>query len=393
MLVQRQLTLKSLLEKKSVFLFGPRGTGKTSLIRTELTGRAVIIDLLRSTLYTRLAANPDELESIVEAELTKHPKGATAWIVIDEIQKLPDLLDCVHRLIEERKWRFLLTGSSARKLKRGGANLLAGRAWTAALFPLTSAEIDISDLDRCLRFGTLPSVWFSEEPEEELDAYVTTYLKEEIRAEGLVRKLAPFSRFLKVAALSAGQLVNYAGIASDAAVSQSTVREHLTVLEDTLLGFLLEPYVETKKRKAIQTGKFYIFDTGVLNQLRGTEALDRNSDTYGICFESFIASELRAYLSYRRSKQALCFWRSTHQHEVDFVIGNKIAIEVKSTTHTTSRHLAGLQALAEEGIFEDFYLISQDPVERVIPIAGGAKARIIPWKSFLEALWSGKIVS
>jgi predicted AAA+ superfamily ATPase len=392
MLIERELDLTALLQKKSIFLFGPRGVGKTSLVRTQLKGRAVIIDLLRSSLFTRLAANPDELESMIEASLPQLPKGSP-WIVIDEIQKLPELLDVVHHLIEERHWRFLLTGSSARKLKRGGANLLAGRAWKAELFPLTSNELEITDLDRCLRYGTLPAVWFSEDPAEELDAYVGTYLKEEIREEGLIRKLAPFARFLKVAALSAGQLINYAEIASDAAVAESTVRQHLSVLEDTLLGFVLEPFTETKKRKAIQTGKFYIFDTGVMHQLRGTESLDRNSDTYGVSFESFIASELRAYLSYRRAKLPFCFWRSTHQHEVDFLVGTRLAIEVKSTTRTTSRHFAGLKALAEEGIFKDFFLVSQDPVERLVKLDPSHQVRVMHWKRFLKELWDGRVLT
>ncbi len=361
------------------------------MIRSQLQGRAVIIDLLRSTVFTRLAAEPDELESMIEAEL-RRANYEQPWVVIDEIQKLPELLDCVHRLIEERRWHFLLTGSSARKLRRGGANLLAGRAWRAELFPFVSAEVDFTDLDRCLRYGTLPAVWFSKDPVEELDAYVGTYLNEDIRAEGLIRKIAPFSRFLKVAALSAGQLINYAQIASDAAVSESTVREHVSVLEDTLLGFVLEPYTATRKRKAIQTGKFYFFDPGVMHHLRGTESLDRNSDAYGLSFESFIATELRAYLSYRRLKHTLAFWRSTHQHEVDFTIGTHAAIEVKATQRTTERHLSGIKALSEEGIFQKFYLISQDPIERVIPLGPETQVQAMHWRSFLKALWSDEIV-
>lgn len=392
MIVERQLQLPDLLEKKSIFLFGPRGVGKTSLVRAQLQGRAIVLDLLRSSLFTRLASDPDELEAIIDAEISKS-RQRRPWIVLDEIQKLPELLDSVHRLIEERRWQFLLTGSSARKLRRGGANLLAGRAWTAELFPFTSAEVDFTDLERCLRFGTLPPVWFSDDPAEELDAYVGTYLKEEIRAEGLIRKMAPFSRFLKVAALSSGQLINYAQIASDAAVSESTVREHVSVLEDTLLGFVLEPFTETKKRKAIQTGKFYFFDTGVMHQLRGTETIDRNSDTYGLSFESLIASELRAYISYRRSKQQLCFWRSTHQHEVDFTIGTLAAVEVKATKRTTDRHLAGLKALAEEGIFKKYFLVSQDPTERLIRLGPRAEVRIVHWRTFLRELWNDEVVA
>lgn len=382
--LSRQLDLTSLLSKKSCFLFGARATGKTTLVRTQLGEKCLFINLLRSTDYTRLLADPSQLEAMIDAQKQK-------IIVIDEIQKIPALLDEVHRLIEEKKIRFLLTGSSARKLKRSHANMLAGRAWKAELWPLTSAEIPNFNLERALRYGTLPAIWTSEYPDEDLDAYVSTYLKEEIEMECQLRNLPAFSRFLKVAALSSGQLINYAQMASDAAVSETTLKSHFQILQDTLLGHLVEPFVETKKRKAIATSKFYLFDNGVKHMLAQTQALDRNSELYGASFEAFIAGELRAFLSYRRIKKPLAYWRSQSRFEVDFVIGNQVAVEVKAAKTVTEKHLRGLAALAEEKIFDHFYLVSQDPVARTADVGSGRKALLIPWKEFLRRLWMGEI--
>lgn len=379
---QRILNLSELLSKKSFFLFGPRATGKTHLIRDQLTNQAYLIDLLKSDLYLRLSQNPSDLEFLLAS-----PSAQNKIAVIDEIQKVPQLLDEVHRLIEEKGMRFLLTGSSARKLKRGQANLLAGRAWSASLFPLCSREIPNFDLDRYLRFGGLPAIYASSDPEEELNAYVQTYLKEEIMAEGLIRKLPPFSRFLKSAALSNGQQLNFTALGNDCQVAPSTVREYYSILEDTLLGFLLEPWAESKKRKAVQTAKFYFFDTGVTHALAGIKTIDRNSDIYGGSFEQFLGMELKAYLSYRRSQDPLRFWRTTHGFEVDFLIGDHTAIEVKSSRRVSSSHLKGLKALQAEGIFKKYYLVSHDPVE-----AKRDDISFMPWTTFLKKLWDGALL-
>ena len=386
MYARRSLKLRPLLNKKSCFLFGPRSVGKTFLIHKEIKGmdNVLYIDLLKARYFMLLSSNPSELENLIE----KHHK----IIIIDEIQKVPLLLDEAHRLIEERGIHFLLTGSSARKLKRGHANLLGGRAWLLNLFPLTTSEIPHFNLDRSLRFGLLPSVWFSKNPEEELDAYISTYLKEEILAEGLSRNLPAFNRFLKVAALSSGNIINYAQMASDAQVAESTLRGHFEVLQDTLLGYILEPFIESKKRKAITTPKFYFFDNGVRHALMGTTSLDRNSDLYGSSFEAFLAHEIRAYLNYTRTKLPLTFWRSTSQFEVDFLIGNQVAIEVKSTAHAHEKHLKGLMALSEEKIFRHFYLVTQDPVKRTYSLKKKCTAILLPWNIFLKDLWDGKIL-
>lgn len=379
---QRILQLPELLKKKSHFLFGPRSTGKTTLIRRQLQDKAFVIDLLKGEFALRLSARPSELEGILLENLHSLP-----WVVIDEVQKVPLLLDEVHRLIEERGWRFLLTGSSARKLKRGQANMLAGRAWRSELFPLTWREIPEFRLDRYLRYGGLPVVVAGSEPEEELHAYFQTYLREEILAEGLIRQLPPFSRFLQTAALMNGQLINYAQVGSDAEVPAQTIREYFSVLEDTLIGFQLQPWTRSKKRKAIQTAKFYFFDTGVTHTLAGTKTLDRNSNLYGASFEQFIGMELRAYLSYSRSKEEMSYWRTTHGDEVDFLVGEEIAVEVKATVRRSARDGKGLRCLEEEKKFKTLFLVTQDKIS----LREGRMAALY-WEEFLTRLWDGKIL-
>lgn len=376
--VKRVLDLHSLLAKKSFFLFGPRATGKSTLIRQQLAEEAFVIDLLDSRNFLRLSATPGDLEAMVAA-------SGKALVVIDEVQRIPELLNEVHRLIESKRLRFLLTGSSARKLKRGQANLLAGRVWEARLFPLIYREIPDFDLDRHLLYGGLPMVWLGEEPAEDLDAYAHTYLTEEIMAEGLIRKLPPFSRFLRVMALSNGEMLNFAKLASDCQVPPSTVAEYVALLEDTLVGYLLPAWTESKKRKAIRTAKFYFFDCGVTHLLAGTRTLDRNSDLYGKSFEQFIGGEIRAWLSYQRIKQPLCYWRSAHGDEVDYLIGEDVAVEVKSSTRVSWRDFKGLDRLAEEGVFKHYLLVSQDPTE----MRDGSR-HALPWQSFLDGLWERK---
>ncbi|MEO8678480.1 MAG: ATP-binding protein [Vicinamibacterales bacterium] len=379
--LKRKLDLPALLSQKSFFLFGPRATGKSSLVRQQLHGRALVIDLLRSDLLLRLSAHPEDLESLIDTS------PESPWVVIDEIQRVPALLAEVHRLIEKKRYRFLLTGSSARKLRRGSVDLLAGRAWVANLYPLSWSEIPKFNLARYLRFGGLPPVYLSPSPEEELRAYVSVYLQEEIRAEGIIRRLPPFTRFLRVAALSSGQLLNYAQMGSDAEVPASTVREYFSVLEDTLVGWTLEPWRESRKRKAIQTAKFYFFDPGVMHALAGTAALERNSDLYGRSFEHFIGMELRAYVSYARTGDTLNFWRSKHGHEVDFFVGGRVAVEVKATRKASLRDARGLLSLADEQVAKRLVLVSEDPVA-----ARRDGIEFLPWATFLARLWAGDIV-
>ncbi|MES2141423.1 MAG: ATP-binding protein [Pseudomonadota bacterium] len=380
MFIQRTLNLKHLLSKKSHFLFGPRGIGKSSLIKHDLVNEALIIDLLHSETYMRLLDNPSQLEAMIEID----PK---AFIVIDEIQRVPELLNEVHRLIENKGFKFLLTGSSARKLKRYGTNLLAGRARQAELYPLSYHELSNFNLPRYLRYGGLPMVVLSDEPEEDLDAYVHTYLEEEIKAEALVQKLPSFSRFLQLSALTSGNTLNFTSIASDAGVSSVTLREYYQILEDTFLGFLVLPWRYSIKRKAIATARFYYFDTGVKNRLARLQAIPEQTDLFGQAFEHFIAMELRAYISYFRKKLPLHFWRTLEGYEVDFILDDRVAIEVKATRKISAKCLKGLNYLMEENKLEKYYLISQDPIALK---QGGIY--ILPWENFIKRLWNGEII-
>lgn len=380
MLVKRYLNLRQLLQQKSFFLFGPRASGKSTLISQQLARQAVVIDLLRADVLLRASENPVGFMAMALAKKKK-------WLVIDEIQRLPELLNEVHRLIETRAVRFLLTGSSLSKLRRGGVNLLAGRAWLAHLFPLTSNEIDNFDLDYYLHYGGLPAVHTSSKPDEELNAYLTIYLQEEIKAEGLIRKLPPFARFLRTIGIANTEVINFSKIANDCQVPTTTVIEYIRILEETLTGAVLEVWNKSKKRKAVQTGKFYLFDTGVARVLAGIEHIERNSNLYGKAFEHFIWLELRAYLSYSRTLKPLTYWRSRQGYEVDFIIGDQVAIEVKASKKTSHRDLKGLLALDEEGIIKKFYLVSCDQINSKY-----GKVSALFWRDFLNQLWQGKIV-
>jgi uncharacterized protein len=234
-------------------------------------------------------------------------------------------------LIEEKGIRFLLTGSSARKLKHGGSNLLAGRAWSASLFPLTSQEINNFDLMKCLNYGSLPQVYTSDDPLEELESYVGTYLQEEIKAEAVTRNIHAFSEFLDIIALASGDEVNYESLASDCQVSPQTLKNYIQILDDTLLGFTLPAFTKTKKRKSISRAKFYLFDVGVTNFLSNRSQIKMKSKEFGDVFEHFLILEIRAYISYTRNKLKIYYWRSTSQFEVDLTLGSSWAIEIKST--------------------------------------------------------------
>lgn len=373
---KRCLDLPTLLAKKSFFLFGPRATGKSYLIRQQLAKSSLIIDLLDNRLYLDLLEKPYHLQQI----LALQPDKTT--IVIDEVQRIPALLNEVHRLIEEKANRFLLTGSSARRLRGDGVNMLAGRAWEAQMFPLTLREIDHFDLERYLLFGGLPAVYKSDYPQEELNAYIKTYLQEEIQAEAFVRRIPAFTRFMTLAAVTSGTMINFTSIANDAGVSAVTIREYYQILQDTFVGFLLPAWQKTTKRKPVATAKFYYFDVGVANTIAGITSLPEQSDLYGQAFEHFIAMELRAYLSYQRSQKTLSYWRSLKGHEVDFIIGDEIAIEVKSAHKVTDKHLKHLKALQAENICQQYYLVSQDPIARK-----QENIHILPWQQFLQKMY------
>lgn len=376
--VRRKLNLKDVLEKKSCFLFGPRQTGKSSLIRHELDTPKVY-NLLDSATLLTLSRNPQRIRE----ELSPRDKV----IVIDEIQKLPSLLDEVHLLIEEKGLRFLLTGSSARKLRRGGVNLLGGRARSRHLHPFIQAELSRHfDLTRALNFGLLPSIYFSDDPNDDLKTYAGDYLKEEIAQEGLTRNIPAFSRFLEVAALCHGTMINHTEISNDAQVARTTVIEYFQILKDTLIAHELPAWKATKKRKPIVTSKFYLFDNGVARILQGRKELAPKTKEFGDAFEAYLFHELRAFVDYGQV-EGLHYWRSTSNYEVDFILGDALAVETKAGSSVHTSDLKGLKALQEEKSLKHYVLVNtEDRPRRVDGID------IMPWKDFLERLWAREFV-
>ncbi|MBM4351816.1 MAG: ATP-binding protein [Deltaproteobacteria bacterium] len=373
--IRRTLDLLALLEKKSYFLFGPRQTGKTSLIHHSLKGMKVY-DLLDTSIYLALSQNPGRIGE----ELSPNDR----LVVIDEIQRLPVLLNEVHRLIESRKIRFLLTGSSARKLRRGGVNLLGGRARTKYLHPFTYKELGESfDLTRAVKCGLLPSIYFSDDPEADLGAYAGSYLQEEIVAEGAVRNLPAFSRFLKVAALCNGQIVNFTNVSNDAQVARTTVYEYFDILKDTLILYELPAWRKSKKRKPLASSKYYFFDVGVVSMLQGRR-FRSGTPEFGEAFETFLMHELTSYSHYI-SGESISYWRSLSGFEVDFIVGDHTAVEVKAKKNLSAYDLKPLQALAEEKKLKRYLCVSLEPRMRKI-----GDVTVLPYKEFLEALWNGE---
>lgn len=380
--INRNVDLCKILENKSLFLFGPRQTGKSSFIKNQLmnTDVAMFWTLLDGRLRLKVLADPSILRQEVEVRNLRD-----CIIIIDEIQKCPELLDEVHFLIEERNIRFLLTGSSARKLRSSGVNLLGGRATQRHFHPFNFAEIGNHpnyNLSYIFEHGLLPSMFLSSDIEEDLSAYVDTYLTEEIAAEGFSRNIPNFARFLTVASVSNSQLINYTNIASDSQVPVQTVKQWFQVLEDTLLGYQVESFTNTKKRKAITTSKFYFFDIGIARALRNIPAPKENTTEFGEYFEHLICMELKSWIDYKHPRSKLTYWRSNSNMEVDFCVDEEIAIEVKSSSNVTEKHLKGLKALREEGIFKRYVVVCQEEHPR---ITDGIE--ILPWKYFFEELW------
>ncbi len=377
----RLMEPQELLRHSSMFLFGPRQTGKSTLLQT-LFPQAKFYDLLEADTFRELSAAPELIRQRLRPQ--------DELVIIDEIQKLPPLLDEVHLLIERNKdLRFILTGSSARKLKRGGANWLAGRALTWHLHPLVAPEVEYGFFLERINRGSLPAILTSPISSELLKAYVGTYLQEEILAEGLVRNIGSFSRFLSTAGLINGEQVNFTAAGSDAGIPPRTVREYYHVLEDTLVGYLLPPFQHTRKRKPVSTPKFYFFDVGVANTLAKRGHVEPGSELFGRAFEHFIFLELRAYLDYRRIDQPLTYWRCQSQFEVDFIIGDTIGIEVKGKSVVQTRDLKGLRALSEDVTLRQKIVVSLERESR----RTDEGIQVLPVETFLRRLWRGEIVS
>lgn len=375
----RYLSIKNLLKHSSVFLLGPRQTGKTSFLQDAFAD-AKYFNLLDQGLFRQLSAHPEDLRQTLTK--TDH------LVIIDEVQKLPILLDEIQYLIDQDKTRrFILTGSSARKLMRGRANLLGGRALLCKMHPLVYPEFNRHDLNRRLRYGSLPGVYLSEIPEELLYAYAGTYLQEEIQAEGIARNIQSFSRFLEVAAHTNGKVVNFSKVGSDAQVSPRTVQSYYEVLTDTLIGNLLPPFRARMSRKVVTSPKFYFFDVGVVNALQTRFQITPRTAEYGQALEHLVFLELQSYLDYHRLKCKLSYWRTYTDLEVDFIVGNSLAVEVKATARVRESDLAPLRALNSEAKIERRIVVSLEPTERVT--ADGID--IMPVEKFFGDLWDGQL--
>lgn len=376
--------IQKLLEIRddSMFLWGPRQTGKSTLLK-QLFPDAPYYDLLKSEVYTLYKMKPSRLRD----ECMMMDEGEV--VIIDEVQKIPELLDEVHWLMVNRGIHFILCGSSARKLKRSGANLLGGRAIRKTLHPLVSAEIPDFDIDKAVNVGMLPRHYLASSPAKRIQAYVGDYLQQEVIAEALVRNLDSFTRFMEVAAISDGEMVNYTKIASECGVSSKTVKEYFVILQETLLGNMLPAYTKTVKRRVQVAPKFYYFDVGITNYLLHRAPLRRGTAEYGHAFEHLIVQEVMAYMDYSESMKGLSFWHTQNNvYEVDLVVGNaEVAIEIKSSDNVTTSHLKGLKAFGEEHPDCKLIVVSLEERPRMMN-----SVEIWPAQAFLKRLWDGKFV-
>ena len=369
----RNIGLSEQFRTGSAFLLGPRQVGKSTLLRDTFSD-TTFINLLKSEEYLNLSNDPSRLRTIAQSGKI---------VVIDEIQRLPELLNEIHYLIEERGVRFLMTGSSARKLRRGGVNLLGGRARTFRLHPLNIAELgEHFDLHKALQIGMLPAAWGSDDPNALLLSYVSDYLEQEILLEAAVRNVSAFRRFLSFAALVSGKQINYTKLSSDAQVKPTTLREHVEILIDSLIATRVAPWQKGNKRKVVASEKLYFFDIGVTRTLQERGSYAPNTPEYGEAFEALIYQELRCYSDYR-SKEAITYWRTATNLEVDFILGDRIAIEVKASRSISESDLRGLRAIGNEAVFQARIVVCFEPQVRI----SNDGILILPLQEFVTRLW------
>lgn len=365
---------------EGMFLFGARQVGKSTLLKEKFKD-AVYFDLLDSDLRKRLQRKPE----LFKEALDKYPEKTL--VIVDEIQKVPDLLDTVHSLMVEKGLYFILSGSSARKLKKRGANTLGGRAIPETLFPLVSAEIPDYDLSRAMQNGMIPRHYMVNNAERRLKGYVEVYLKEEILEEAAVKDIGIFERFMEVAAISDGEIINYENIASDCGVAANTVKAYFQILYDTLIGYEIPAYRKVIKRKLMQAPKFYYFDVGIVNYLMGRNNLRAGTPEYGHAFEHLVMQELIAYLGYNDKKKDLSYWHTYSDIEVDAILGDaKVAIEIKSTDDVQTKHKTGLNRFSEEHPEARLILVSTDRLTRKT-----GNIELIYVCDFFKMLWAGEI--
>lgn len=365
---------------EGMFLFGARQTGKSTLLKERFKG-AVYYDLLNPDIRKAFKRNPNSLREAL------WNKAAGTLVIIDEIQKVPELLDIVHSLMVDNGLWFILSGSSSRKLKRSGANTLGGRAIPETLFPLVWPEVTDFQLDRAVQNGMIPRHYMVADATKRLSGYVKVYLDEEIREEGEVRELDAFERFMEVAAISDGEMLNYSNIASDCGVSAKTVKSYFQILYDTLIGYEIPAYREEIKRRIVQAPRFYYFDVGLANYLLGRHSLKRGTDDYGHAFEHFVMQEIIAYKGYNDKRDEISYWHTYDKKEVDAVIGDaKVGIVIKSSEQVKNKHKAGLKAFKEEHPDCRLILVSLDPITRK-----SGDVELIYVLDFLKMLWNGEI--
>ena len=370
------------LGKESSFLWGARQTGKSTLLK-KLYPDVFYFDLLLSSDYDRFLRNPSALREILEI------KGHTKPVIIDEIQRIPSLLNEVQWLIVNRGFQFILSGSSPRNILRSGGNLLGGRGLRYELYPLVSVEIPDFDLLKALNSGLLPRHYLAKNADKLLSAYIGSYLHDEIITEAKIRNITSFSRFLEAAAFSNGEMVNFSNIASDCGISSPTVKEYFQILEDTMTGRFLQSFQKKPKRRVITAPKFYYFDVGVAGYLLKRGRIENGSEAFGKAFEHFIYNEIYAHSHYSDLNYPVYYWRTASQIEVDFILGdNEVAIEVKSSSMVSTRHLKGLKSFAEEYKVKKLLVVSTDQYPRQID-----DITVLPWQLFLLQLWTGLIIS
>ena len=376
--IKKRLLNIQLPPNRSAFLWGPRKTGKTYWINTHLSD-SPLIDLLKTDVFADYASRPSLLR---ERHLDHH-----GLLVIDEIQMIPDLLNEIHWMIENTDVSFLMTGSSARKLRRGHANLLAGRAWRYTMRPLSYMETDGFNLEDVFTSGLLPPHFVSTDPIQDLRSYVADYLKEEIAAEAVIRNIPAFAEFLRVAALTSGELLNYTNIGRESGVSAKVVRNYFQILEDTLLGSRVQPWRKAKKRRLLETEKFYLFDIGLTNYL-ARRSPKTGTPEFGHSFENYVLMELKAYQAYRNPELDIRYWRTSTGFEVDFILGEmNVAIETKASRNVHSAHTRAIRALREEHRVARAIIVSLEKHPRTLE----SGLEVLPWQDFLQRLWAGEM--
>jgi len=372
-------------EMQSAFLWGARKTGKSTFLKSNFA-ESIYIDLLQSDVFLKYLKEPQRFREELEAAEKNKLKFP---VIVDEVQKLPHLLDEIHWLIENKGYSFILSGSSARKVIRGKGNLLGGRAWRYVMLPLTTVEIKDYKLLDVLNKGLIPSHYLSLNYKKSLKSYINDYLREEVFNEGLTRNIPAFSRFFDAMGYSHGELTNYSNIARECGVNEKTVKEYYQILADTLIGTKLEPFKKKQEREVIKkAGKFYLFDIGVAGAITKRTITEERGELFGRAFEHFIFMELNAYKLYNDYDFEINFWRTKTGIEVDFILNSgEIAVEVKGSSYIKNADLKGLYTFRQEHKPRRTILVCNERIPRI-----KNSIEIMPYRDFLKELWRGELI-